>query len=115
MKVKSESEVAQSCLNLHDAMDCSPPGSSIHGIFQARALEWMGFVISVKQLNSAQHSDSNSSEVTNLHTLPSHLSGFTSLTDVCGCTFAPSLLGASLQERNTRTEFPSLGSSTALE
>ena len=40
MKVKSESEVAQSCLTLSDLMDCSPPGSSIHGIFQARVLEW---------------------------------------------------------------------------
>ena len=40
MKVKSESEVAQSCPTLHDPMDCSPPGSSAHGIFQARALEW---------------------------------------------------------------------------
>ena len=39
MKVKSESEVAQSCLTLCDPMDCSPPGSSIHGIFQARVLE----------------------------------------------------------------------------
>ena len=36
MKVKSESEVAQSCLTLSDPMDCSPPGSSVHGIFQAR-------------------------------------------------------------------------------
>ena len=40
MKVKSESEVAQSCLTPSDPMDCSPPGSSIHGIFQARVLEW---------------------------------------------------------------------------
>ena len=40
MKVKSESEVAQSCLTLSDPMDCSLPGSSVHGIFQARALEW---------------------------------------------------------------------------
>jgi len=40
MKVKSESEVDQSCLTLRDPMDCSPPGSSIHGIFQARVLEW---------------------------------------------------------------------------
>ena len=39
-KVKSESEVAQSCLTLCDPMDCSPPGSSIYGIFQARVLEW---------------------------------------------------------------------------
>ena len=40
MKVKSEREVAQSCPTLSDPMDCSPPGSSIHGIFQARVLEW---------------------------------------------------------------------------
>jgi len=40
MKVKSESEVAQSCLTLSDPMDLSPPGSSAHGIFQARVLEW---------------------------------------------------------------------------
>ena len=40
MKAKSESEVAQSCLNLSDPMDCSPPGSSVHGIFQAKVLEW---------------------------------------------------------------------------
>ena len=40
MKVKSESEVAQSCPTLRDPMDCSPPGSSVHGIFQARVLEW---------------------------------------------------------------------------
>ena len=40
MKGKSESEVAQSCPTLSDPMDCSPPGSAVHGIFQARALEW---------------------------------------------------------------------------
>ena len=40
MKVKSESEVTQSCPTLHDPMDCSLPGSSNHGIFQARVLEW---------------------------------------------------------------------------
>ena len=40
MKMKSESDVAQSCLTLSDPMDCSLPGSSIHGIFQARVLEW---------------------------------------------------------------------------
>ena len=40
MKEKSESEVAQSCLTLSDPVDCSLPGSSIHGIFQARVLEW---------------------------------------------------------------------------
>ena len=40
MKVKSEREVAQSCLTLSNPMDCSLPGSSIHGISQARVLEW---------------------------------------------------------------------------
>ena len=40
MKVESEREVAQSCPTLRDPMDCSPPGSLVHGIFQARVLEW---------------------------------------------------------------------------
>jgi len=40
MKVKSESEVAQSCPTLSDPMDCSLPVSSVHGIFQTRVLEW---------------------------------------------------------------------------
>ena len=40
MKVKNESEVAQSSPTLSDPMDCSLPGSSVHGIFQARVLEW---------------------------------------------------------------------------
>ena len=40
IKVKSESEVTQSCPTLSDPMDCSLPGSSVHGIFQARVLEW---------------------------------------------------------------------------
>ena len=40
MIVKRESEVAQSCLTLPDPVDCSLPGSSVHGIFQARVLEW---------------------------------------------------------------------------
>ena len=48
MKVKSESEVAQSCLILSDPMDCSPPGSSVHGIFQARVLEWVATAFSDK-------------------------------------------------------------------
>ena len=44
MKVKSESEVAQSCPTLSDPMDCSPPGSCVHGIFQARVLEWVAII-----------------------------------------------------------------------
>ena len=51
MKVKSESEVAQSCLTLSDPMDCSPPGSSAHGIFQARVLEWGAIAFSGTQLS----------------------------------------------------------------
>ena len=47
MKVKSESEVAQSCPTLSDPMDCSLPGSSIHGIFQAGVLEWGAILLRV--------------------------------------------------------------------
>ena len=50
MKVKSESEVAQSCRTLRDPMDCSLPGSSIHGIFQARVLEWGAIAFSATHL-----------------------------------------------------------------
>ena len=46
MKVKSESEVAQSCLTPSNPMDCSLPGSSIHGIFHARVLEWVAIAFS---------------------------------------------------------------------
>ena len=52
MKVKSENEVAQSCPTLSDPMDCSPPGSSTHGIFQARVLEWGAIAFSEKLLLS---------------------------------------------------------------
>ena len=54
MKVKSESEVAQSCLTLSKPMDCSPPGSSIHGIFQAR-LEWGAIAFSKKLYKVSQN------------------------------------------------------------
>src|SRR5574340_309044 len=46
MKGKSESEVVQSCPTLWDPMDCSLPGSSVHGIFQARVLEWVAISFS---------------------------------------------------------------------
>ena len=52
MKVKSEREVAQSCLTLSDPMDYSLPGSSIHGIFQARVLEWGAIAFSESSLYS---------------------------------------------------------------
>ena len=44
--MKSESEVAQSCLTFSDPMDCSLPGSSVHGVFQARVLEWVAIAFS---------------------------------------------------------------------
>ena len=47
MKVKSESEVAQLCLTLSDPMDCSPPGFSVLGIFQARVPEWGAIAFSI--------------------------------------------------------------------
>ena len=47
MKVKSEREVTQSCPTLSDPTDCSPPGSSVHGIFQARVLEWGAIAFSI--------------------------------------------------------------------
>ena len=51
MKVKSENEVAQSCRTPSDPMDCSPPGSSIHGIFQAKVLEWGAITNIQKHIN----------------------------------------------------------------
>ena len=61
MKVKSESEVTQSCLTLSDPMDCSPPGSSVHGIFQARVLQWdvIAFSTVVAYEMSKLHNASN--------------------------------------------------------
>ena len=58
MKVKSKSEVAQWCPTLSDPMDCSPPGSSVHGIFQARVLEWGAIAFSIGLLLSSVQSRS---------------------------------------------------------
>ena len=58
MKLKSESEVAQSCLTRGDPMDCSPLGSSVHGIFQARGLEWGAIAFSVLQSMESQKATS---------------------------------------------------------
>ena len=55
MKVKSESEVTQSCLTLSDPMDCSLPGFSVHGIFQARALEWVAIAFSMLKPSSKDY------------------------------------------------------------
>ena len=54
MKVKSESEVTQSCPTLSDLMDGSLPGSSVHGIFQARVLGWGTIAFSISQGSSIQ-------------------------------------------------------------
>ena len=54
MRVKSESEVTQSCPTLHNPMDCSLPGSSIHGIFQARGLEWGAIAFSANLTSNIQ-------------------------------------------------------------
>ena len=51
MKVKSESEVAQSCLTLSDPMDYSPPGSSVHGVLQARVPEWGAIAFSAVDMS----------------------------------------------------------------
>ena len=53
MKVNSESEVAQSCPTLHNPMDCSPPGSAVHGIFQARVLGVGGGAIAFSAFESS--------------------------------------------------------------
>ena len=55
MKVKSESEVAQSCPTPSNPMDCSLPGSSIHGIFQAKGLEWVAIAFSCHSLGGLKH------------------------------------------------------------
>ena len=54
MKVKSESEVTPLCPTLSDLRDCSPPGSSVHGIFQARVLEWGAIAFSRQVLSHVQ-------------------------------------------------------------
>ena len=61
MKVKSEREVTQSCLILSDPMDCSPPGSSVHGIFQARVLEWVAIAFSKQELDHIFFADRGNS------------------------------------------------------
>ena len=75
MKVKSESEVAWSCLTLSDPMDYSPPGSSVHGIFQAKVLEWVAIAFSnTVQFSSVQFSHSVVSDPQRPHGLqPSRL------------------------------------------
>ena len=62
MKVKSEREVTQSCLTLRDPMDWSLLGSSVHGIFQARVLEWGAIASPAKKLQVVKHCHNNNPE-----------------------------------------------------
>ena len=68
---QSESEVAQSCPTPSDPMDCSPPGSSVHGIFQVRGLEWGATAFSnpilVSLLRSNQDADTHRTKTTGRH------------------------------------------------
>ena len=70
MKVKSESEVAQSCPTLSDPMDCSPTGSSVHGIFQARVLEWGAIAFSASYKNTTSQTFSRGRQLILPH--PNH-------------------------------------------
>ena len=72
MKMKSESEVAQSCPTLSDPMDCSLPGSSVHGIFQARVLEWGAIAFSTIK-------DRNSKDLTEAEEITKRWQGYTEL------------------------------------
>ena len=60
MKVRSESEVAQRCPTLQDPMGCSPPGSAVHGVLQARVLEWGAIVTACKRVRSPFSQPTNS-------------------------------------------------------
>ena len=64
------SSVAQSCQTLSDPMDCSPPGSPVHGIFQARVLEWVAIAFSKVVSNSLQSVDCSMSGSSVLYYLP---------------------------------------------
>ena len=77
MKVKSESEVAQSCPTLSDPMDCSLLGSSIHGIFQARVLEW-GAIGRTKMISWTNKINSYDF-ICLIFFLPEHFFGFSKL------------------------------------
>ena len=80
MKVESESEVTQSCLTLSDPMDCSLPGSSIHGIFWATALEWGAIAFSLKighkAAKTAQNNNTFGPETANEHTVQKWFKNF---------------------------------------
>ena len=100
MKVKSESEVAQSCPTLLDPMDCSLPASSVHGIFQARVLEWgaIAFFYSCSQVPPRKKGSNES-----LQKLPKATGSIFSLSCCC-CMFhnLPAELSPSVQARRSQ-------------
>ena len=70
MAVKSESQIAQSCPTLSDPTDCSLPGSSVHGIFQARVLEWVAIAFLVLTLTTCIYRVTMRAAILNNETLP---------------------------------------------
>ena len=74
--MKSESEVAQSCQTPSDLMDCSLPGSSVHGIFQARVLEWGAITLNVKGANSIYEDSAPNAPPPNTITLGVRISAY---------------------------------------
>ena len=70
MKVESENEAAQLCLTLRDPMDCSLPGTSIHGIFQARVLEWGAIAFSSQVTLVVNNLPASAEDIRNMDSIP---------------------------------------------
>ena len=81
MKVKSESEVAQSCPTPSDPMDCSLPGSSVHGIFQARVLEWGAIALNLTHIKFIRGSPGINLVLIFSYCLPYFIFGYLFVTD----------------------------------
>jgi len=107
MKVKSESEGAQSCPTLSHPMDCSLPGSPIHGIFQARVLEWCAIAFSPIISRFIISMDSCMNDLYSFSHLLSHVQLF--VTPWTAAYQAPLSLGFSKQEHWSGLPFPSPG------
>ena len=85
MKVKSESEVAQSCQTPRDPMDCSLPGSSVHGTLQARVLEWVAIAFSRSLVNIISIKNHSATSVTENVKLPFHCSLYLQSQNIMWC------------------------------
>ena len=102
MKVKSESEVAQSCPTLSDPMGCSLPGSSAHGIFQARVLEWGTIAFSGK-IPRGWHVPSKWRTMRCLE----HIKMWRIIwVDICSCLWSPSPLWLGVLDHSTESPTP---------